>query len=88
METIRLIVEKLRLGDEVAFRVWSPECSGLSIIAKTDEEALTLAEGAVTEFRKARGQYLPFRTTTLRFANDHPDRAPSSLNQLRPSFIS
>jgi hypothetical protein len=74
METIRLILEKLLLGDEVAFRVWSPECSGLSIIAKTDEEALTLAEGAVTEFRKARGQYLPFRTTTLRFANDHPGR--------------
>jgi hypothetical protein len=72
METIRLILEKLLLGDEVAFRVWSPECSGLSIIAMTDEEALTLAEGAVTEFRKARGQYLPFRTTTLRFANDHP----------------
>jgi hypothetical protein len=40
----------------------------------TDEEALTLAEGAVTEFRKARGQYLPFRTTTLRFANDHPGK--------------
>ena len=73
METIRLVVEKLLLGDEVAFRVWSPDCSGLSIIAKTDKEALTVAQGAVTEFRKARGQYLPFRTTTLRFANDHPD---------------
>lgn len=72
METIRLVVEKLPLGDEAAFRVWSPDCSGLSIIAKTDEEALTLAEGAVAEFRKTRGQYLPFRTTTLRFANDHP----------------
>ena len=72
METIRLVVEKVLLGDEVAFRVWSPDCSGLSIIAKTDEEALTLAEGAVADFRKARGQYLPFRTTTLRFANDHP----------------
>ena len=72
METIRLVVEKLLLGDEVAFRVWSPDRSGLSIIARTDEEALTLAEGAVREFRKARGQYLPFRTTTLRFANDHP----------------
>ena len=72
METIRLVVEKLLLGDEIAFRVWSPDCSGLSIIAKTDEEALTLAEGAVTEFRKARGQHLPFRTTTLRFANDLP----------------
>ena len=72
METIRLVVEKLLLGDEVAFRVWSPDCSGLSIIAKTDEEALTLAEGTVAEFRKTRGQYLPFRTTTLRFANDHP----------------
>jgi hypothetical protein len=72
METIRLVVEKVLLGDEVAFRVWSPDCSGLSIIAKTDEEALTVAEGAVTEFRKARGQNLPFRTTTLRFANDHP----------------
>ena len=72
METIRLIVEKLPLGNEVASRVWSPDCSGLSIIATTDEEALTVAQGAVTEFRKARGQYLPFRTTTLRFANDHP----------------
>ena len=72
METIRLVVKKVRLGDEVAFRVWSPDCSGLSIIAKTDEEALTLAEGTVAEFRKARGQYLPFRSTTLRFANDHP----------------
>ena len=72
METIRLVVEKVRLGDEVAFRVWSPDCSGLSIIAKTDEEALTLAEGAVADFRKARGQYLPFRTNPLRFANDHP----------------
>ncbi len=88
MDTIRLIVEKLRLGEEVAFRVWSPDCSGLSIIAKTDEEALTLAEGAVAEFRKARDQHLPFRTTPLRFANDHPDRAPCSLNQFRPSFIS
>ena len=74
METIRLVVEKVLLGDEVAFRVWSPECSGLSIIAMTDEEALTLAEGAVTEFRKARGQHLPFRTTPLRFANDHPGK--------------
>ncbi len=74
METIRLVVEKLPLGDEVAFRVWSPDCSGLSIIAKTDEEALTLAEGTVAEFRKTRGQYLPFRTTTLRFANDHPGK--------------
>jgi hypothetical protein len=72
METIRLVVEKVLLGDEVAFRVWSPDCSGLSIIAKTDEEALTLAEGAVADFRKARGQYLPFRTNPLRFANDHP----------------
>jgi hypothetical protein len=72
METIRLAVEKVLLGDEVAFRVWSPDCSGLSIIAKTDEEALTLAEGAVADFRKARGQYLPFRTNPLRFANDHP----------------
>ena len=75
METIRLVVEKLVLGDEVAFRVWSPDCSGVSIIARTDEEALTLAEAAVAEFRKARGQPLPFRTTPLRFANDHPGRA-------------
>ena len=88
METIRLIVEKLPLGGEGAFRVWSPDCSGMSIVAKTDEEALTLAEGAVREFRKARGQYLPFRTTTLRFANDHPGRAPSSLKQLRESSTS
>ena len=72
METIRLVVEKLLLGDELAFRVWSPDCSGVSIMAKTDEEALTLAEGAVADFRKARGQYLPFRTNPLRFANDHP----------------
>jgi hypothetical protein len=75
METIRLVVEKLLLGDEVAFRVWSPDCSGVRIIAKTDEEALTLAEAAVAELREARGQPLPFRTTPLRFANDHPGRA-------------
>jgi hypothetical protein len=55
METIRLVVEKVLLGDEVAFRVWSPDCSGLSIVAKTDEEALTLADAAVAELRKARG---------------------------------
>ena len=88
METIRLVVERLPLGDEVAFRVWSPDCSGVSIIAKTDEEALTLAEAAVAEFRKARGQHLPFRATPLRFANDHPGRAPGSLNQFRPSSMS
>ena len=75
METMRLVVEKLLLGDEVAFRVWSPDSSEVSIIAKTDGEALTLAEAAVAEFRKARGQPLPFRTTALRFANDHPGRA-------------
>ncbi len=75
METIRLVVEKVLLGDEVPFRVWSPDCSGVSIIAKTDEEALTLAERAVAEFRKARGQNQPFRTTTLRLADDHPGRA-------------
>jgi predicted alpha/beta hydrolase family esterase len=77
METIRLIVEKVFLGDEVAYRVWSPDCSGLGIIAKTDEEAVTLAKGAVAEFRKARGQHLPFRMTTLRSANDHSDRIAS-----------
>jgi hypothetical protein len=36
---------------------------------------LTLADAAVAELRKARGQPLPFRTTPLRFANDHPGRA-------------
>ncbi len=77
METIRLIVEKVILGEEVAFRVWSPDCSGLGIIAKTDEEAVTLAEAAVAELRKARGQHLPFRMTTLRSANDHSDREAS-----------
>ncbi len=74
METIRLIVEKVPLGQEIAFRVWSPDCSGLGIVATTDEEAVTLAEGAVAEFRKARGQHIPFRTTTLRSANDHRGR--------------
>ena len=65
METIRLIVEKVTLGDETAFRVWSPDCSGLGIIAQTDEEALILANRAVAEFRKSRGQSLPYETIAL-----------------------
>jgi hypothetical protein len=70
METIRLIVEKITLGDETAARVWSPDCSGLGIIAKSDEEAVTLANRAVADLRKSRGQDRPYETITLRFANN------------------
>src|ERR687893_231271 len=70
METVRLIVEKVTLGNETASRVWSPDCSGLGIIAQSDEEALTLAERAVAEFRKSRGQSLPYETTALRSKYD------------------
>jgi hypothetical protein len=70
MEIIRLIVEKVTLGDETAFRVWSPDCSGLGILAQTDEEALTLAKRAVADFRKSRGQSLPYETTALRSKSD------------------
>ena len=70
METIRLIVEKVTLGEETAARVWSPDCSGLGIIAKSDEEALTLANRAVAEFRKSRGQSIPYETIALRSNSD------------------
>ena len=70
METIRLIVEKVTLGEETAARVWSPDCSGLGIIAKSDEEALVLAHRAVAEFRKLRGQDRPYETITLRSTNN------------------
>jgi hypothetical protein len=70
METIRLVVERITFGDEPAFRVWSPDCAGLGIIAQTEVEALTLAHGAVAEFRKSRGQYRQYETVTLRLAND------------------
>jgi hypothetical protein len=70
METIRLIVEKVTLGNEIASRVWSPDCSGLGIIAQSDEEALTLANRAVAEFRKSRGQYMPYETIALRSKSD------------------
>jgi hypothetical protein len=79
METIRLVVETITLGDETAFRVWSPDCAGLGIIAQTEEEALTLADGAVADFRKSRGQYRQYETVTLRLTNDPSNgRAPGS----------
>jgi hypothetical protein len=79
METIRLIVEKVTLGDETASRVWSPDCSGLGIIAQTDEEALILANRAVAEFRKSRGQHMPYETTALRSKYDPSSgRVPGS----------
>jgi hypothetical protein len=70
METVRLIVEKITLGDETAARVWSPDCSGLGIIAKSDEEAVTLANRAVEAFQKSRGQDRPYETITLRSTNN------------------
>jgi hypothetical protein len=70
MDIIRLIVEKVTLGNETASRVWSPDCSGLGIIAQSDEEALTLADRAVADFRKSRGQYIPYETVALRSKND------------------
>lgn len=70
MPAIRLIVEKVILGHEIAFRVWSPDCSGLGIIAQTDEEALTLADRAVAEFRKSRGQFISYETVVLRSKSD------------------
>jgi hypothetical protein len=74
METVRLIVEKVTLGEETATRVWSPDCSGLGIIAKSDEEALTLANRAVADFRQSRGQSMPYETITLRSVNDPSSR--------------
>jgi hypothetical protein len=80
METIRLIVEKVTLGDETAARVWSPDCSGLGIIAKSHEEAVTLANRAVAAFRKSRGQDRPYETITLRSTSKPSSgRAPGSL---------
>lgn len=70
METIRLIVEKVTFGGEPAYRVWSPDCSGLSIIAQTDEDALALANRAVADFRKSRGQHMPYETVALRSKSD------------------
>jgi hypothetical protein len=79
METVRLIVEKVTFGNEIASRVWSPDCSGLGIIAQTDEEALTLTNRAVAEFRKSRGQYMPYETIALRSKNDPSSgRVPGS----------
>jgi hypothetical protein len=84
METIRLIVEKVTFGGERAYRVWSPDCSGLGIIAQTDEEALTLADRAVAEFRKSRGQYMPYETVVLRSKSDPSGgRVPGSQPQHR-----
>jgi hypothetical protein len=77
MAIIRLIVEKVTLGNETASRVWSPDCSGLGIIAQNDEEALTLAERAVADFRKSRGQHMPYETIALRSKHDPSSgRAP------------
>jgi hypothetical protein len=70
METVRLIVEKITLGDETAARVWSPDCSGLRIIAKSHEEAVTLANRAVADLRQSRGQSMPYETITLRSTNN------------------
>ncbi|GEO18556.1 hypothetical protein [Microvirga aerophila] len=70
METIRLIVEKITLGEETAARVWSPDCSGLGIIAKSHEEAVTLANRAVADLRKSRGQDRPYETVVLRSTSD------------------
>jgi hypothetical protein len=70
MDIIRLIVEKVTLGNEITSRVWSPDCSGLGIIAQSDEEALTLAERAVADLRKSRGQSLPYETISLRSKYD------------------
>jgi hypothetical protein len=84
METIRLIVEKVTLGDETAARVWSPDCSGLGNIAKSHEEAATLANRAVAAFRKSRGQDRPYETITLRSTNDPSSRGvpdPQSLHR-------
>jgi hypothetical protein len=79
METIRLVVETITLGDEAAFRVWSPDCAGLGIIAQTEEEALMLADAAVADFRKSRGQYRQYETVTLRLTNDlSSGRAPDA----------
>ena len=74
METVRLIVEKITLGDETAARVWSPDCSGLGLIAKSHEEAVTLANRAVEAFRKSRGQDRPYETITLRSAKNRSRR--------------
>ncbi len=78
MAIIHLIVEKVALGNETASWVWSPDCSGLGIIAQTDEEALTLANRAVADFRKSRGQYLPYETISLRSKYDPSGRVPGS----------
>jgi hypothetical protein len=79
MDIIRLIVEKVTLGNEITSRVWSPDCSGLGIIAQSDEEALTLANRAVAEFRKSRGQHMPYETTALRSKYDPSSaRVPGS----------
>jgi hypothetical protein len=80
METVRLIVEKITLGDETAARVWSPDCSGMGIIARSDEEAVTLAKRVVADLRKSRGQYMLYETITLRSVNDPSSRhVPGSL---------
>jgi hypothetical protein len=79
METVRLIVEKVTFGNEIASRVWSPDCSGLGIIAQSDEEALILADRAVAEFRKSRGQHMPYETIALRSKSDPSSgRVPGS----------
>jgi hypothetical protein len=79
MDIIRLIVEKVTLGSETASRVWPPDCSGLGIIAQSDEEALTLADRAVADFRKSRGQYIPYETVALRSKYNSPSgRVPGS----------
>jgi hypothetical protein len=82
MQTIRLIVEKITLGDETAARVWSPDCSGLGIIAKSDEEAVTLANRAVADLRKSRGQDRLYETVVLRSTSDpSSSRVLGSLHQ-------
>jgi hypothetical protein len=82
METIRLIVEKITLGDETAARVWSPDCSGLGIIAKSHEEAVTLANRAVADLRQSRGQDRPYETVVLRSANNRSGRHVPGLQPL------
>ena len=79
MDIIRLIVEKVTLGNETASRVWPPDCSGLGIIAQSDEEALTLADRAVADFRKSRGQNILYETIALRSKYNSPSgRVPGS----------
>jgi hypothetical protein len=87
METVRLIVEKITLGDETAARVWSPDCSGLGIIAKSHEEAVTLANRAVADLRQSRGQDRPYETVVLRSTSDPSSgRAPGSQPLHRSEF--